>query len=114
MSLQGQILIVVFSLVILFFVFRLLRDKKINEAGTLWWTLIVALIVFLTVDQPFLFKLTHMMGAYIPISVLILFSLAFIMVMLIYFSVKVSVLSNQVKELSQALALLNSEDKETD
>jgi len=66
------------------------------------------LIISLTLNQPFLIKLTYLMGAIAPASVLILFSLFFVFVMLIYFSMKISVLSNQIKEITQYIAILKA------
>lgn len=111
MSIQTKTLIVLFVLSILIYVFNLLRRKKINEAMTLWWIFIGTLILFLTLNQKMLHYIKTLLGINYPISVFILLSLIFVLFMLIYFSMKISVLSNQVKELAQSFALLENSCK---
>lgn len=109
MSIQVQIVIVTFSLLLLFFIFELLRRKKISEAMTLWWLVIIMLIILLTVNQFVSIKIRELLGSALPVSVLLLFSLCFILVMLIYFSMKISVLSGQIKDIAQDIALFKAE-----
>lgn len=108
MSVQTKILIVFFVFAIMIFIFNLLKRKKISEALTLWWIFIGTIILFLTLNQPVLLYIKNLLGINYPISVLILLSLIFVMFMLIYFSMKISVLSNQVKELTQFIAILEN------
>ncbi len=105
MSTQVQIVIVVFSLLLLGFIFELLRRKKISEAMVLWWLSIIVLMIFLAINQSALGKIREIMGTAFPISALLLFSLGFILIMLVYFSMKISVLSNQVKDIAQEFAI---------
>ena len=109
MSIQVQIVIVVFSLSLLGFIFELLRRRKISEAMTLWWLFIIALMLLLTLNRFLAIKIRELLGAAFPISVLLLFSLCFILVMLVYFSMKVSVLSNQIKEIAQDIAIFKAD-----
>jgi len=69
------------------------------------------LVIFLTLNQVLLNNIKYFLGVAIPISVLLLFSLCFILVMLIYFSMKISVLTNQIKDISQYVAINNAELK---
>ena len=85
MSIQVQVIIVIFVLSLLGFIFELLRRKKINEAITLWWLSIIILAIFLTLNQFIMNKIRAFLGIALPISVLLLFSLCFILIMLIYF-----------------------------
>ena len=114
MTAQTQIIIIFFSLAVLLFVFRLLRHHLISETVTLWWLFIVAAIISLTINNTLLLSLTKFIGAELPISALIFFSLAYVLVMLVYFSMKVSILSVQVKEIAQCLALLENRFKNRD
>lgn len=109
MSIQVQIVIVVFSLSLLGFILELLRRRKISEAMTLWWLFIIALMLPLTLNRFLAIKIRELLGAALPISVLLLFSLCFILVMLVYFSMKISVLSEQIKDLTQDIAIFKAE-----
>ena len=89
MSIRIQILILAFVLSLLGFIFELLRRKKMSEALTLWWLSIIVLIIFLTLNQSLLDKIRDFLGVGLPLSVLLLFSLCFVLIMLIYFSMKI-------------------------
>jgi len=114
MSLYGQILILIFVLLILFFVLELLRRKKINEATTLWWLGIIIAISFFTFYDPALTFITLLINTSQPFIPLILLSLVFILLMLIYFSMKISILSNQVKDLTQYIAIFKNDIERKD
>jgi hypothetical protein len=109
MSIKGQVLIVIISLLVILFVLNALRRRKINEEYCLWWIAIMMATDILVLDQPLLAKVTHLIGALVPISTLTLFSLVLILAVLIYFSMKISVLTNQVKDLIQFSALQKKE-----
>ncbi|MFA6548432.1 MAG: DUF2304 domain-containing protein [Candidatus Margulisiibacteriota bacterium] len=109
MSIQVQILIVGFALLLLGFIFELLRRKKLNEAMTLWWVFIIILMIFLTLNSFLAIKIRELLGAALPSSVLLLFSLSFILAMLVYFSMKISVLSNQIKDIAEDIAIFKAD-----
>ncbi|OGC04114.1 hypothetical protein A2276_05820 [candidate division WOR-1 bacterium RIFOXYA12_FULL_43_27] len=108
MSIRVQLAIVVLALLLLGFIFDLLRRKKISEAITLWWLFIIILMIFLTLNQDFLSRIKDVFGVALPFSVLLLFSSCFILVMLIYFSMKISVLSIQIKDIAQEFAIFKA------
>jgi hypothetical protein len=109
MSLRGQIFIIAISLFLVLYVLDALRKRKINEEYCLWWIFIMVATDLLVLNQYLLTKITHLIGALVPISTLTLFALVLMLMILIYFSMKISVLTNQVKELIQAYALLKKE-----
>lgn len=108
MSTQVQIIIIFFALLLLGFILELLRRKKISEAITLWWLFIIILMIFLTLNQDFLSRIKDALGVALPFSVLLLFSSCFILLMLIYFSMKISILSFQIKDIVQEFALFKA------
>lgn len=112
MSLRGQLLIVGISVLLIVFILDALRRKKINEEYCLWWIGIMIFSDVLVLNPGLLLRLTHLIGALLPISTLTLFSLIFIIAILIYFSMKISILTNQVRELIQTVALQKKEIEE--
>jgi len=52
--------------------------------------------------------ITHLIGAVVSTSTLFLFGLIFLIIINIYYSVKISALTTQVKNLAQRLAILDS------
>lgn len=109
MSIRGQILIIFISVMVIFFVINALRKKQLNEEYCLWWIGIMIAMDFLVINQGLLLKITHLIGALVPISTLTLFSIILTLAMLVFFTMKISVLSNQVKELNQFSALQKKE-----
>ncbi len=89
-------------------VIELLRKKKLTESYTLLWLLIVLCTTAATWSERLLYFLTRFFGAVAPISALTLLSLVFILVMLIYFSMKISRLAKDLKDLAQQVALRTS------
>ena len=112
LSLSGKVVILIIILLILVLIAELLRRKKITEALTLWWLVIISVFSFLALNRFVLFYLTRLIGGTSPYLTLMIFSLLFIMAILIYFSVKVSVLSSQMKYLAQYVSLLKLEISE--
>jgi hypothetical protein len=105
MSLRGQVFIVSVSVLLILYVLNALRKRKINEEYCLWWIFIMVATDVLVLWPRLLIKITHLIGALVPISTLTLFALILVLAILIYFSMKISVLTNQVKELIQSAAL---------
>jgi hypothetical protein len=108
-SVRGQLFIVTISVLLIIYVLDALRRKKINEEYCLWWICIMIATDFLVLNPPLLLKITHVIGALVPISTLTLFALVFIIAILIYFSMKISILTNQVRSLIQTVSLQKKE-----
>jgi hypothetical protein len=109
MSLQAKLMISVLLFGNAMLVVELLRRKRLAESYTLLWLFITALTLVAAWSDRLLRLLAAFFGAIAPVSALTLLSLAFILGMLIFFSMKVSRLDAQVKQLVQELALRTSE-----
>ncbi len=107
MSLQAKMILTVLAIANGLFIIELLRKKKLSESYTLLWFLVIGSILIATWADGLLFFLTRLFGAVAPVSTLTLLSLAFILVMLIFFSMKISKLEKVIKELAQQTALKN-------
>jgi hypothetical protein len=87
----------------------MLRKRRLTESYSLLWFLVIAAILMATWMNRFLLSLTTFFGAIAPVSALTLLSLIFVLVMLIFFSMKISKLEHKVKELIQQVALRDAE-----
>jgi hypothetical protein len=56
--------------------------------------------------------LSHLLGATVPVLTLFFFSILFLALIALYYSVKISTLSDQVKVLAQEIALLRGRVEE--
>ena len=111
MSLQAKLVITVFAILNGAFVVELLRKRKLSESYTLMWLFVVGAVVFFTWAERFLSSLTSYFGAITPVSTLTLLSLLFILVMLIFFSMKIYKMERLIKEMAQRAALDNPTGK---
>ncbi len=109
MSLHAKLIVTAVALANGLFVLEMLRKKKLTESYSLLWLLVIAAILFATWMERFLLYVTKVFGAIVPVSALTLLSLVFVLMMLIYFSMKISKLEWKIKELAQQVALRDAE-----
>jgi hypothetical protein len=114
MSVKGQVIIAAVALVLLGIMLNLLLRRRINEEVCLIWIIALGAVVVLMVVPGLADRLTRWVGAVYPASALTLCALAFIGGMLAYMSVKLSRLAQDVKALTQQLALLEEDQRSAD
>ncbi len=92
---------------ILFFciVIDLARRKKLKVEYSILWTVTAGAILALVFWYDALVTVTRMIGAVLPTTTLFIFGLMFLLFLNLHFSVKLSALSEQVKNLGQELAI---------
>ena len=108
MPLRQKILAISLSVGLIILIFELVRRKKLREEYSWLWMLTGVAIFILAIWYDLLIFITHFVGAVLPTSTLFFFGIFFLVLINLYFSVKVSTLSNQIKELAQKQALLES------
>ncbi|MFH1039487.1 MAG: DUF2304 domain-containing protein [PVC group bacterium] len=105
MLLKQKILAVVMAVGLLIFIIDTVRRRKLREEYAWLWVLIGTVILILSLWQNFLYSLTGLLGIELPINTVFFFGLMFMVFINLHVSVKISQLTNQVKRLTQALAL---------
>ena len=105
MSTQGIILIDILGLGLMILIFNLVRAHKLYAGYAVIWLLSVCSLMITISCPPLLVLITKAVGAVFPASALSLLAFAFIFLVLISFSVQLSVLSARQVELAQAFAL---------
>ena len=108
MPLRQKVLAISLSVGLLILIFELVRRRKLREEYSWLWMLTGAVILILAIWYDLLLFITHLVGAVLPASTLFLFGIFFLVLINLYFSVKVSTLTNQIKRLAQEVAILNS------
>ena len=109
MFFQQKIFAIVASLLIMALVVELVRRRKLREEYSWLWLLTGAVIVLLVVWYDVLLIVTHLIGAVAPTTTLFIFGLLFLMVISLHYSIQISKLSSQVKEMAQELTLLKGQ-----
>ena len=102
----------IFAVIICCFVFvvtiNLVRKRKLREEYSVLW-LVTSLFMFvLVIRYEWLVALTSFIGAGLPTTTLFICSIIFLMLIAVQFSIKISLLTNQVKNLAQENALLQA------
>ena len=105
MSTYGIILIDLMGIGLLLLILNLVRTKKLHVGyAIIWFLAIIALMLLISVP-PLLELLPKVVGAIFPASALSLLAFVFIFVVLIFFSVQISVISTRQERLIQSIAL---------
>lgn len=87
----------------------LVRQRRLREEYSVLW-LATSLVMFvLVLRYEWLVRLTELIGAAMPTTTLFLGAIVFLILLAVQFSIKLSRLSDQVKNLAQENALLRAE-----
>ena len=94
------------SFLIMAIVVELVRRRKLREEYSWLWLITGAVIILLVIWYDLLLLITRLIGAIAPTTTLFIFGLLFLMVISLHYSIQISKLSQQVKEMAQQLTLL--------
>jgi hypothetical protein len=99
------------SLALLFFivVMDLARRKRLRIEYSIMWSITSIVIFLVVIWYDALVKFTRMVGAVLPTTILFILSIMFLLFLNLHFSVKVSDLSEQLKNLGQEFSIHKSE-----
>ena len=109
MTFKQQIFSFMVSLAVFIFTIELVRKKRLREEYSLLWLVTSLLMIVLIIKYDWLITLTNLIGAVLPTTTLFLGSILFLVLLAVQFSIKISKLSDQVKDLVQENALLRYE-----
>jgi hypothetical protein len=108
MTPHQQFFAVLTSLMVFALILELVRRRRLREEYSWLWLLTGVAMVVLVVWQQLLFFITRIIGAVSPLTTLLLFSLLFLLALAIHYSIIISRLTTQVKNLAQELAILGA------
>jgi hypothetical protein len=109
MTPKQQLFAIVVSLTVFFLTIDMVRKKRLREEYSLLWLGTSMLMFVLIVRYDWLLALTRLIGAVLPTTTIFLGAILFLILLAVQFSIKISRLSNQVKDLVQENALLRYE-----
>jgi hypothetical protein len=95
------------SLGLLLLIVELVRRKKLAEGYSLVWLLTAIVLLGLSMSRDSLNSLAALLGIFYPPSALFVVAFGFVLVILLNFSLLVSHLSQQNRELAQQVAILD-------
>jgi hypothetical protein len=103
---------VITSLVTLVAIIELVRRRKLREEYSWLWILTAVGMVALSGWYGLIERLTQLIGAVTATTTLFLFGLLFLLMISVHFSTVISRLTQQVRRLTQELAVLSAERDE--
>lgn len=109
---RTNIVIIISSIATLLFVLELVRRRKLREEYSWLWLLISVVYLLVTLSSELGDWVTGVIGTNsVPIAFAFI-GLQFLIIISIQYSVRLSKLTNQVKDLTQEIAILESEIKQ--
>lgn len=108
MTLLFRLLVFSSGLVLFLIVFELVRTKRFREELSIVWLLAAMAIMLGSVADFIVDPVAEWLGVHYPPSLLFAWIIFCLILTLLYFSVILSKLKSRVKELSQAVALMEA------
>ena len=105
---RQKVAMTIVCLFIFFFILYLVRRRRLREEYSWIWLLTSLFLFVLVMKYSLLETITEFIGAVLPTTTLFIGALLFLMLLCIQFSVTISRLTKQVKNLVQETALLKS------
>jgi hypothetical protein len=109
MPIRNKIVALAVGIGLLLLIIELVRRRRLREEYSWLWLLTGLVILVLTMWFDLLKWFTHLVGAITPASTIFLFAFLFLIFISLHFSVVISKLTDQNKELAQRYAFLELE-----
>ena len=109
MPVQQKIFALIVSVLVFAFIVNMVRQRRLREEYSVLWLATSVVMFVLVLKYQWLVSLTFMIGATTTTTTLFLFALIFLILLSVQFCIKISRLTDQVKNLSQENALMKHE-----
>jgi len=109
MPIRQKIFAIIVCIGVVFFIIDMVRRRRLREEYSVLWLTTSVIMFVLVVKYDCLETITRFIGAGLPTTTLFIGSIVFLMLISVQFSIKISKLTNQVKNLVQDNTLLRSE-----
>lgn len=106
MPLRQQIFALIISMIVFAVVVELVRRRRLREEYSVLWLATSIVMFILVLKYEWLVVVTGWIGAGLPTTTLFIGSLVFLVLLSVQFCIKISQLTDQLKNLSQDNALL--------
>jgi hypothetical protein len=106
---RQKVVFLTIALVLLAVIFELVRRRRLRVEYAWLWLAAGSSIVVLILRYDLLIWITERVGAVIPTSTLFFICILFLALLSLHYSVRLSSVTRELKELTQELALLRAE-----
>jgi hypothetical protein len=108
-TIQQKVFAIFTTVSIFIVIIMLIRDKKLKEEYSWLWFLTGFIMIVLVLWYDLLVMITRLIGAVQPTTTVFIFAILFLLCIAMHFAIKISVLTDQVKNLSQKISLLDAD-----
>ena len=112
MPIRQKIFVFTIAVMLLMVILELVRRRRLRVEYSWLWLASGVTILVLILRYDLLVWLTDLVGAVIPTSTLFFFCILYLALLSLNYSVRLSSLTRQVKELAQEVALLRADQQE--
>ncbi len=106
-----QIISILICILLVAYVFELVRRKHLSEEYSMGWLVTGTLMLILSVSDHAIRWVSGLVGATLFTSTLFFFGLIFLMIICLHFSIRISALTQQLRTLTQHVGILDHEKK---
>jgi len=110
MPIRQKIITILIAVSLFVVILELVRRRKLREEYSWLWLLTGAVIIVLTLWYDLLLEISYIFGAVVPTSTLFFCAIIFLIFLCLQFSVKISKISDQIKNLAQELTIIKAEN----
>src|SRR5262245_3706628 len=114
MPMRQKLFFLTIAVMLLMVILELVRRRRLRVEYSWLWIASGFTIIFLIIRYDLLIRLTELVGAAIPTSTLFFMCILYLALLSLHYSVRLTSLSQQVKELAQDLALLRAQREEAE
>jgi hypothetical protein len=108
MELRARLFAIALGVAVLLFVVNLVRTRKLKEEFALLWLLTAIVLVLAPLLIDYLDMIAHALGIEYPPAFIFVLAIICVLLVLFQFSMRISHFSEQIKVLTQELALLRA------
>lgn len=106
MLLNFQIIAIILSTALLLFVLELVRKGLLKERYSILWLGSAFMLLLLSVWKGLLDRIAALVGIFYPPSFLFLIAFIFLLLIVLHFSIVISIISEKNRKLAQEIGLL--------
>lgn len=104
-ALKLRIILIAVSLLVLMYILLKIRKSKLDIADSIYWVVFASLLLLISVFPQIAYFCSRLLGIEAPLNFLLLFFIGMIVLKQFLLTIKVSVLMEKNKQLTQKIAI---------
>lgn len=112
MTVHQKAFAILATLALFILIIFLIKNKKLKEEYSVLWITTGLVLILIVLWYDILEYFTKLIGAVLPTTTLFIFAIIFLMAISLHFAVRVSSLTEQLKNLAQEISILKSQRNE--